>query len=677
MSYQKTDPKLLSDLEIFDKVIPAIDKTITVYGKAKFKELFQTVYCNPANLMRRRELLTTLSSTNKKNIRCKNSIINNLNEIHGLEDDITWLFTQDDSDYKDMCFSSSRDYLNVEEVLTARNFLKIYSPLLLILVYFLIYLVLRYKSININLKDYFSGIYNGYKIFITFVLGLMMNNFNLISLLTNILATTYVMYQIYQIYNVTDTSITHYQKCKSLKAKFSNIKKFIVSVKNIYKNDIFLLNEKKLLVKNLNEINRIFSSTKINSVGSIILLKKTCSQYEIQFNSVLQYVGIVDSFISVSKLVNSGFTFPNFDFNKDYGPYVIMKDTFRPDISNVSQRQILNDFHLGNYLVDSSSNINTMILTGPNTSGKSTYIRNVMLAILMAQTLGVTCCKELTFTPFNYLFTYIDIPNIARTKESLFEAEIMRCIDYCNIVENLNKDEYIFTVIDELFTGTNPKEGVAASYGVCEYLAKFTNNLMIVTTHFTELTQLEAKYPDRFKNMKFPVVKTENGSYYRPYKIQTGVSDQNIAIELLALKGYSNDIVKGALSKLDEITNKTKSVDVKIDYDKLNSIQFSIPDPDNYLGKHIKLPDPINIPKTKTTEVLIKPNNSNSLNGLNNHNDRNNRKGPYEPYVDTSSNSSHINLNKTDFLKLDINSSNSSDSESSISSISPINLSNL
>jgi len=178
--------------------------------------------------------------------------------------------------------------------------------------------------------------------------------------------------------------------------------------------------------------------------------------------------------------------------------------------------------------------------------------------VLLSQTIGVVCCDSIRFTPFKYLFTYLDIPNIVRNKESLFEAEILRCMEYCNILANLGIDEFgnrefSFTVIDELFTGTNPKEGIASSYAVCEHIGKFDNSLNIITTHFMELTKLGDDVPDVFRNMKFFVIKNEDGSFDRPYLIQDGKSEQHIAIALLKNKGYNDEIVNRALDKLKEL----------------------------------------------------------------------------------------------------------------------------
>ena len=118
-----------------------------------------------------------------------------------------------------------------------------------------------------------------------------------------------------------------------------------------------------------------------------------------------------------------GFVFPKFDYINPT-PYL--------DIENMGKhKQVLNSLSLGGP--------NTMIITGPNTSGKTTYIRNSMICVLLAQTLGVCPCSEITLTPMRYLFTYLDIPNISRERESLFEAEAKRCLSYSKILESMPK----------------------------------------------------------------------------------------------------------------------------------------------------------------------------------------------------------------------------------------------
>jgi DNA mismatch repair ATPase MutS len=550
-----TNTKLLIDLEILNKVIPIIDNTITIYGKNKFKELFEIIYFDQRMLVRRREILITI--INNREIRLK--IKKELKQVKKMEKSIQYVFTEDQTECGDMMFQ--KDMLNVQPLLTTVNFLKIYSPSFIFIIYIFLYSILRYKGIKINIKDYFYGIYKGYQMSIELMLNFLTSNTNLNSFLTNTLSTMYVVYQLYGIYNSIESSTTHYGKCTQFNNKIADVRKVLNSIKKIYKNDIFLKHEKKMLHNKLIDIDQLFSPDKINSLGYSLLLKKNFLDYEKDFNTILQYAGLLDSFISISDLViERGFIFPYFDFDNPI-PYIDCINVWVP--SNFNE-QVTNNCYLGNskfaHTYNSHNNNNSnnyhnaMILTGPNTSGKSTYIRNVMLAVLFAQTIGITSCQSLTFTPFFNLYTYIDIPNIARNKESLFEAEIKRCMEFCTVLESIPSNLFTFTVMDELFTGTNPVEGASGSYAVCKYIGDFDNALLILTTHFNELTKLETDYPDRFFNKKFEVSRNLNGSFNRSYKIMDGPSNQNIAIELLYQKGYDSKIIDIAMKKLAEIT---------------------------------------------------------------------------------------------------------------------------
>lgn len=486
------DNKILLDLEI-NKIIPKIDKTITIYGNKKFLELFNVMYFDISYLNHRRKIIDKiikLSNNTKK-------ILLELDNIKKCEYSVKWIFDNIDKRFKDFYFTN--DFFNTTDILSIRNFFKQYSPIFIVIIYFIIFIILKYNGINIDIKNYFLGIYQGYKMFITNILYILINNIDFISFLTNLLATSYLLYQLYCLYNICDFTLEYYYKSKDFNSHIFNVKKLICHIKKIYKLDKFFETEKKLIISNINKLDNIFKSSKISKFSYCLIIKKNCAKYEKIFDSILQYVGLVDAFIGISKLIlDDSFTFPVFNTNKN-GPFINalgIKSPFR------SINQVKNDLVIGQP--------NNIILTGPNSSGKSVFITSIMLSILLSQTIGVTYCDYLEFTPFNYLFTYLNIPNISRNNESLFEAEMNRCISYCNILEKLNNNEYTFAIIDELFTGTNPNEGIAASFGVCEYIGNYTNSLNILVTHFFDLTELENS--KKFKNMKFSVIKNNDGS---------------------------------------------------------------------------------------------------------------------------------------------------------------------
>ncbi len=519
---------LWTDLEIEEKIIPIIDKTITSYGHQELIQLLRTVQHVPDVLNARQNVLRQMLVQHTIVRKIRTCLL----KIKKLEPALDWLHRpeEDIDELKGMYFGT--EIFNSKELLTLKNSLRIYSPSLMLAIYLVAYCVLRYYGIQVSLKMYFHRIYESYVRMAKMLILMVSRNIGWASFLGTFLGTTYAVYQVYMMYHTAESSITHYKDRKLFKESMYKIKTFLNIVHEITTLDTFLPGTQQRMKGSLDILNKKFDQ-RIRNTGYLLLLKR--EPLEQLFESVLEYIGRIDMFISISALVfTNGFQFPEYDFDAK-SPYISITNCW---YAGETQYAVVNDCHL----------TQNMILTGPNTSGKSTYIRAVALSVFLAQTIGLSPCQHIKFTPYTHIFTYIDIPNIARTKESLFEAEIMRSIKLCNMIETLDQSEFVFAVMDELFTGTNPKEGTAGSYGVCQYLGQFTNVNMIVTTHFHELTRL----PEQFVNYKFTVNKTADG-YQRDYRIKPGVSDQNIAIELLRTKGYNSEIIDLALNKLRDL----------------------------------------------------------------------------------------------------------------------------
>ena len=105
-------------------------------------------------------------------------------------------------------------------------------------------------------------------------------------------------------------------------------------------------------------------------------------------------------------------------------------------------------------------NPNNICITGPNAGGKSTFIKSLCISILLSQTLTVAPAELFELTPIYYIQTYINIPD-CKGKESLFQAEMRRSLKYINKLKEL-KDKFSFVIMDEIFSSTNPDEGVVA-----------------------------------------------------------------------------------------------------------------------------------------------------------------------------------------------------------------------
>jgi hypothetical protein len=246
--------------------------------------------------------------------------------------------------------------------------------------------------------------------------------------------------------------------------------------------------------------------------------------------------GRIDSYLSVAKLyqrftfTSARFCFPAFIENAT-APVLKAVAFWNPFID--AYVVVTNNLELG-----VNKNPNNIILTGPNTGGKSTVIKGLIINVLLAQTLGIAPAEELVITPFANLNCYLNITDDLTAGTSLFKAEVLRAKALINAVRNLGLNEFSFTIIDEVFSGTSPKEGEEAALMFAQELGAMDKSLCSIATHFPRLTNELSS--DHFKNYKVTVYKDDNDNWVRPYKLEEGKSLLNIAMDLLREEGIFN-----------------------------------------------------------------------------------------------------------------------------------------
>ena len=202
-------------------------------------------------------------------------------------------------------------------------------------------------------------------------------------------------------------------------------------------------------------------------------------------------------------------------------------------------------------------NHNHRLLTGPNATGKSTFIKNVLLCILFSQTIGICPSTKIVMTPFYYINSYIEVPD-KEGYESLYQAEINRCYSLLmDIEKNKRLGHYSFIIMDEIFNSTNYIEAISAAYAICHYLCKHSSLLSIITTHYGYLTRIEEDTRKRIKNYKMNLERKENNIVFN-YKISRGISDDYIALELLKNKKFAYKIVNKAYQIQEKIKHHFK-----------------------------------------------------------------------------------------------------------------------
>jgi len=192
--------------------------------------------------------------------------------------------------------------------------------------------------------------------------------------------------------------------------------------------------------------------------------------------------------------------------------------------------------------------VKNMIITGPNAGGKSTLLKSLVLAVYLAQTIGVAPCDSLEMTPFFYINTQMSVPDV-KGVSSLFEAEMRRAKYHLDKIKGLPEDQYALVALDEIFNSTNPVEGISAAYAVAHAFGRNKQTVCMLTTHYHYLCGLEKESGRPFHNYKMELTQDKASGQVLafPYKLHKGISRQFVALELLKRDQFDNELVQHAL----------------------------------------------------------------------------------------------------------------------------------
>jgi DNA mismatch repair ATPase MutS len=181
-----------------------------------------------------------------------------------------------------------------------------------------------------------------------------------------------------------------------------------------------------------------------------------------------------------------------------------------------------------------------LLITGPNTGGKSTNMKGIILNILFAQSFGIAFAKKMRLTPFHAIETYLNVTEDLAKGHSTFEAQARRAIDLHARLKNLPKDQFGFVLIDEIFTGTSPDQTEMLAYQFTESLSRFENVIFVSATHFPKLTELEKLTQGRVKNYSVGLNRDAQGKITGyTYTLVPGISKDKNASDIVEKLGLT------------------------------------------------------------------------------------------------------------------------------------------
>jgi len=179
------------------------------------------------------------------------------------------------------------------------------------------------------------------------------------------------------------------------------------------------------------------------------------------------------------------------------------------------------------------------VITGPNMAGKSTYIRQVALLVLMAQTGAFIPAKKARIGLVDRIFTRVGAADEIARGQSTFMVEMN---ETANILNNATKRSLL--VLDEVGRGTSTFDGVSIAWAATEYICKHLKSRTLFATHYHELTELALLFPN-VKNYNIAVKEWgEKIIFLR--KIVEGGTDKSYGIHVARLAGIPAEVVERA-----------------------------------------------------------------------------------------------------------------------------------
>ena len=205
-------------------------------------------------------------------------------------------------------------------------------------------------------------------------------------------------------------------------------------------------------------------------------------------------------------------------------------------------------FFVPNSLFLNDSTDSAMIITGPNMAGKSTYMRQTALIVLMAQIGSFVPAKKAVLGVVDRVFTRIGASDDLSSGQSTFMVEMS---EVAGILKNATKHSLI--LLDEIGRGTSTYDGMAIARAVLEYCAdrRKLGAKTMFATHYHELTSMSEELPG-IKNYHV-TAKNENGDLIFQRTVKPGAADRSYGVAVAKLAGVPESVVRRANACLQEL----------------------------------------------------------------------------------------------------------------------------
>ena len=242
--------------------------------------------------------------------------------------------------------------------------------------------------------------------------------------------------------------------------------------------------------------------------------------------------------------------------------------------------------------------VNTLLITGPNMSGKSTYMRQLAIISIMAQMGSFVPAKEADLPIFDKIFTRIGASDDLVSGESTFMVEMKEAR---NAIENATNKSLI--LFDELGRGTATYDGISLAQAILEYISENIHAITLFSTHYHELTKLDKKFKN-IRNVHVSAIENGNSITFL-HKIKNGAVDKSYGIHVAKLAKMPEKLIERATVILNDyeqnkVKNNSNTAKVQLSLDFFEEKK----EKDDIIKKRIEEIDLFNITPIDALNVL-------------------------------------------------------------------------
>lgn len=353
---------------------------------------------------------------------------------------------------------------------------------------------------------------------------------------------------------------------KSLKVSFNKVFGYYIEITKANLKDLdipldyvrkqTLANSERFITQELKEIEEkiLNSEEKIKEIEYNLFLEIREKLYKNinRIQKVAKTIASIDVFLSLGKIAyDNNYKKPNINTDN----ILDIKEGRHPVIEKlINDEQFISN---NTYLDDKKDKIG--IITGPNMSGKSTYMRQVAIITLMAHIGSFVPCDDANIPITDRIFTRVGASDDLSQGESTFMVEMN---EVSNILKNATKDSLI--ILDEIGRGTSTFDGLSIAWAIVEYINKKICAKTLFATHYHELTELEDLF-DGIRNYSVSVKESgEDVVFLR--KIIKGGANKSYGIHVAKLAKLPNEVIKRSNQILKQLESSdiTRNKDAKL-----------------------------------------------------------------------------------------------------------------